>query len=257
MKEIKLTQGKVALVDDEDYDYLSQWKWCAKKGTNTFYARKSTWDKREKKYSCEIMHRLIMNAPEGSLIDHVDHNGLNNQKANLRICTKQQNQQNRIAKGKSKYLGVWPHIDKKRRKEGSVYVWKRWASKIMISGKLINLGLFKSETLAALAYDCAARKHFKEFANPNFRDVFIDESIINLINTESNSHPDSIILFGQKEYYSKIDFARDIKLKYGHPIQRTYKRLSIGISPNDCALSVFELRSRPRGKYKTTNKKNN
>jgi hypothetical protein len=93
MKEISLTQGQVALVDDEDYDYLMQWKWHFYKGTHSHYAVCSLPRKNGKRTGFR-MHRLIMNTPPDLVVDHIDHNGLNNQKSNLRNCTKCQNQAN-------------------------------------------------------------------------------------------------------------------------------------------------------------------
>ena len=92
MKEIVLTQGKVALVDDEDHEYLNQFKWCAANNGGTFYAiRKACYDG---KWITERMHRVLFDIPPGKEIDHIDHNGLNNQRSNLRIVTRQQNKFN-------------------------------------------------------------------------------------------------------------------------------------------------------------------
>jgi len=101
MKEIQLSKtGKkrrkyVALVDDEDYDYLNQWNWSYSKG----YACRSIVLK--KKREIVRMHRLIMKAPDNLEIDHIDHNGLNNQKLNLRIVTRKENANN----SKNKLIG--------------------------------------------------------------------------------------------------------------------------------------------------------
>lgn len=159
MKEIKLTQGKVALVDDEDYEYLNQWKWYAYKHKykHTYYARKS------KNNKCILMHRIIMNTPPNLQVDHVYHNGLDNRKfieingrlkQNLRNCTNSQNSMNKTALGKSKYLGV-------------SYVGKYITAKIRINGRLRYLGSFKTEDAAALAYNEAAKIYHGEFANLN------------------------------------------------------------------------------------------
>jgi hypothetical protein len=161
MKEIKLTQGKVALVDDEDFEYLNQFKWHAKKGCNTFYAKRSI------KGSTLSMHSLIMKPPHGFEIDHKDLNGLNNQKDNLRICTRSQNQANRKkAKGNSRYLGVC-------RLKGEIYNGKKYRDTIIATinkdNKLIYLGSFKTEEEAAIAYDIAAKKLHGEFAYLNFK----------------------------------------------------------------------------------------
>lgn len=79
MKKIKLTQDKTALVDDDDYEYLSQWKWSLQRGYNKYYSARYF----DGKYI--YMHRLIISAKKGEYVDHIDNNGLNNQKLNLRI----------------------------------------------------------------------------------------------------------------------------------------------------------------------------
>jgi len=158
MKEIKLTQGKVALVDDEDYDFLMQWKWFATKAKLTYYADRCLWINK----SCRhlSMHRFIMNAPIGKEIDHINHNGLDNQKSNLRICDKAENNRNRTAIGKSKYLGVYFEYH-----GGILYI----RASIRTGNKRIFLGSFKTEEEAALAYDKAAIIYHGNFANTNFK----------------------------------------------------------------------------------------
>jgi hypothetical protein len=95
MKEIQLTQGQVALVDDEDYEYLSQWKWYARwnKSTQSYYAVRTVGTKPNQ--VTVRMHRFIMNTLIGMDCDHKDHDTLNNQKHNLRNATKSQNSVNR------------------------------------------------------------------------------------------------------------------------------------------------------------------
>jgi len=152
MKEIPLTQGKFALVDKEDYEYLCQWKWYACKDHNTFYAQASIY--KNGKPTTIGMHRLILDAKQ---IDHKDGNGLNNQKENLRPCNGHQNQANRRpTKGTSKYKGVYWNKQ-----------CNKWKSRIQFNGKRIHLGLFDSEIEAAKAYDKAAKLHFGEFARFN------------------------------------------------------------------------------------------
>jgi hypothetical protein len=154
MKEIKLTRGKVALVDDDDFDYLNQWRWFAHQGRSTFYAE--TNQKINGKYKTIKMHRVIMNPDNGLQIDHIDHNGLNNQKSNLRNATNGQNQMNRKASGAVKYLGV--------NRFG-----KYFQARISVNKSRIFLGYFINAKDAALAYDNAAILFHGEFANVNFK----------------------------------------------------------------------------------------
>lgn len=174
MKEIQLTQGRVALVDDDDFDYLNQWKWFALKGRHTYYAARTTRVKNGNTLKGVIiyMHREVVRASR-LMVDHRDGNGLNNQKTNLRYCTQRQNSQNRRSAGKSKYLGVM--CIKVRtayvKKDGveSRHEYDRITAIIKTNGKQKRLGYYKSEEEAARAYDEAARKYHGEFANLNFK----------------------------------------------------------------------------------------
>lgn len=156
MKEIPLTQGKVALVDDEDYDWLMQWKWCAalSRGSRNWYAVAYINGKRT------LMHRFIMNAQKGQTLDHINGDGLYNCKSNLRFCTPTQNTQNQKLRENtsSKYKGVSWYLRA-----------KKWQASIMYNKKYIHLGHFTDEEKAARAYDNAAVVLFKEFARLNFR----------------------------------------------------------------------------------------
>lgn len=145
MKKIPLTQGKFALVDDEDYEFLMQWKW--------HYTGRVA--KRSKCHGVQQMHRLIMNTNNGFEVDHINHDTLDNQKNNLRNVTRKQNCMNKGAEknSTSKYVGVsWCT---KR---------KKWVSNIMINGIQKNLGRFSCEKKAAIAYNEKAVKLFGEFA---------------------------------------------------------------------------------------------
>ncbi len=151
MKQIKLTQGKVTLVDDSDFEWLNQWKWYARRHRNTYYATRH--------FSPRRMHRLILNAQTAQEIDHKDRDGLNNQRKNLRFCTHGQNKMNSTKRtnGSSIYKGVcWHKRD------------KRWRAKITLNGKQKQLGSFISEMKAAKAYDKAALELFGAFAKLNF-----------------------------------------------------------------------------------------
>ena len=151
MKEIKLANGKgIALVDDKDYEILSNYKWrlCC----NNYAGNHFTINGKQKS---ELMHRIIMNPQKNMEIDHIDNNGLNNQKNNLRIVTHQQNMMNssKIKNKSSKFKGIsW---DKNRNK---------WYTEIFFSGKKYFLGRFTNEIDAARAYNTKAKELFSEYA---------------------------------------------------------------------------------------------
>jgi len=152
MKTIQLTKGYKTLIDDEDYEMLNQYKWCFNSG----YAVRGVVV--NSKTIFKRMHRIIMNPPSDMFIDHINGDGLDNQRKNLRICTHAQNCQNkRITKGlTSKYRGV---ALKARDKKWQVYV--------TANGKRKYLGYFETELEAAIIYNIAARKYYGEFARPN------------------------------------------------------------------------------------------
>lgn len=159
-RKIPLTKGKYAIVDPEDYERLAQHKWHANKGGRTFYAARNVWMKTGKT-RLELMHRLILNVCGDVVVDHINHKGWDNRKANLRPATRMQNGRNRV-KGKgrnysSRYKGVaW------------IEASKRWRASIMVNRRLIFLGSFDDEIDAAKAYDRAALKYHGEFASLNF-----------------------------------------------------------------------------------------
>jgi hypothetical protein len=142
MREIPLTQGKVALVDDEDYEKLSKIKWCAHKMSKYFYAEHCV-NRLDARYTLH-MHREIMNCPSDKEVDHIDGDGLNNQKSNLQIVTHRQNGQNRHHAKTSIYPGVsWSKNERK------------WVSMIQLNGVYKNLGYFKIESEAHTTYRVA------------------------------------------------------------------------------------------------------
>ena len=152
MKKIKLAHGKVALLDDEDYEKLNKYNWSLSRRHHMLYATSKMGTGKTSK-----MHRVILAVPLNIEIDHRDNNGLNNQKDNLRICTRSQNQANRNSLiGTSVYKGV-------SRAPRS----RLWRTDIQARGKHIYLGQFKSEKDAALVYNVAAIKYFGEFARLN------------------------------------------------------------------------------------------
>ena len=157
MKEIQLTQGKVALVDDDMYEYLNQWKWYANNMNGKFYAIRNHRENKGKQIKI-AMHRLIIKPDKYMLIDHLDGNSLNNQKNNLRICTNSQNLMNRLIyiNNKSGFKGVY--WNKRSAK---------WMAYISFDNKMLYLGLFNNLKDAARAYNAAAIKYHGEFANLN------------------------------------------------------------------------------------------
>jgi len=164
MKRIPLTQGKFALVDDEDYEWLMGWKWFAMKKCRGggFYAGRTD---NQAKLSTILMHRVILELKSGELGDHHDGNGLNNMRSNLRKCTRSQNMMNsckpkkwRGRKVSSEYKGVrWSPTNKK------------WRAQIWANGKSKFIAHCSSEKQAAKEYDKKAKELFGEFARLNFR----------------------------------------------------------------------------------------
>ena len=154
MKQIELTQNQYALVDDEDYNRLNKHKWCVmySPGLKGYYAVRGI---KNGKPTLIYMHRIIMGAPKGMQIDHINHNILDNRKENLRVCTASQNGMNQKCRKNttSEYKGVYWHKQN-----------KKWRTRININGKRIYLGSFKSEIQAAKAYDKKAKILFGEFA---------------------------------------------------------------------------------------------
>ncbi len=156
---IPLTQDKFAIVDPQDFEELNKFDWYAKKHRNTFYAVRSV---RENGRHITInMHRLILQAPAGSIIDHKNRNGLDNRKANLRFATPAQNAANR-----AKVPGLGSSIYKGVKRDGG-----RWRATITHNGTREHLGFFDNEIDAAKAYDQAAKIYHAEFAVLNFPQV--------------------------------------------------------------------------------------
>lgn len=154
-KKIALTKGQFAVVDDEDYEWLSKYRWAAHNGRNgaSFYAICNQGDRPI------LMHRMIMQAPLGIRVDHKDRDGLNNRRANLRLASHADNIRNasKSRRNTSGYKGVYWHR-----------AARKWVAQIQVDGSHIYLGLFRAVEEAARAYDRAARQHFGEFACTNF-----------------------------------------------------------------------------------------
>lgn len=163
MKEIYLScQGKnknkyVAFVDDEDYYKVSKYRWHVHFNKSTYYAKTNIGNGKKLR-----MHRFIMDLKDFEYVDHIDGNGYNNKKNNLRICNLNQNSCNRKSSGEIKYLGVYIM---KIKNKGKIY--KYYRANITKNNKGIYLGLFKSAEKAAIAYNNAAIKYHGDFARIN------------------------------------------------------------------------------------------
>lgn len=159
MKKIPLTQGRVTLVDDVDYEELNKQKWYAYQDRNTWYVRSNSLPVNDKKFSV-LMHRVILGLQHGDKrqCDHIDGDGLNNQRSNLRVCTNSQNQHNRrqIVTGRSRFKGVAWHKQS-----------KRWIAQIKCYPAHIYIGSFDTEEAAAKAYNEKARELHGEYAYLN------------------------------------------------------------------------------------------
>lgn len=158
-KEIPLTQGKVAIVDDEDYDRINQYKWCCHKRNNGGdMAVRNSSSKLGKRKTIR-MHREIMNAPFDKVIDHINHDTLDNRHINLRTCNQCENSHNTLKPkdNTSGYKGV------SRDKTG-----KKWRVRISMYNINYNIGIYDDPAKAAKAYDEFAKEHFGEFALLNF-----------------------------------------------------------------------------------------
>lgn len=154
MKEIKLRKSdRVALVDDEDYEFLSRFRWYCTHEKNCYYAVSFS---RIDGYPVPLrMHRLLLRASVGMMVDHIDCNGLNNQRSNLRLATHAQNSRNRRPNKGRQYKGV-------RKTRNNTY-----EAVISHNGRRIYLGTFNNSHDAATAYNNAAVKYFGRFAKIN------------------------------------------------------------------------------------------
>ena len=155
-----MAQPQYAKVDPSNYKRLRKYEWLSKKGKNSFYARRRVPTGKGGKQTLVYMHQEVIKVAKGMLVDHINHDGMDNREANLRAATHSQNLYHR-KKGsgttQSKYKGIYWR--KKNRK---------WQALITFEKKRIYLGFFRSEIDAAKAYDHAAIKYHGEFASLNF-----------------------------------------------------------------------------------------
>lgn len=157
MKEIFLTKGMVAIVDDDDYNQLSKYKWQAEFRADRWYARRRKPNSEGGK--CIYMHREIMNPNQDEVVDHINGNGLDNRRENIRTCTRKQNQWNTKRQKNnrsSQFVGV--HFDKSRNK---------FVASIGYNYRVIYCGRYDTEIEAAIAFNKKAIEIKGEFAHLN------------------------------------------------------------------------------------------
>jgi hypothetical protein len=158
-KQIPLTRGLVALVDDDDFVKFGHFKWYADVNTRGEFTAARAVGRRGAQKKIKL-HNVILPPGPNEEVDHKDHDRLNDTKANLRICTRTQNVCNRrLLRGKHSFKGV------RRNADG------RWEARIAVNNTRVNIGTFPTELAAALAYDDAARKLHGEFACLNIEIV--------------------------------------------------------------------------------------
>lgn len=150
MKKIKLTKGQFTIIDDSDFKKLSKIKWFA-----TYDKVRNVYKSINSKFG--LLHRFIMNAPKGMVVDHINHNTLDNRRCNLRLCTPNQNRYNLNLRKNSKsgYKGI-------------SFKKNHWEVQLKKDKKYIYGGSFKDKIEAAKAYDKKARELFGEYAKLNF-----------------------------------------------------------------------------------------
>lgn len=153
-KEIILSRGLVALVDDADYGWLmTGGKWNARGRPGNYYAARTIWE--GKKCRGQVMHRLLLPTP--GQVDHINGDSLDNRRANLRPASPSQNAANRKARS-----------DSKSGYKGLHRVGRKWQVSLTVHGRFVQVGMFRDKEEAARAYDAAALEHFGEFARLNF-----------------------------------------------------------------------------------------
>lgn len=191
-KEIKLTREKFAIVDDEDYERLNQWKWhCTTRG----YAMRTEHLDKDNKRGI-LMHRFIIGAVKGEEVDHINRDTLDNRRINLRLCTRIENSHNiaklALCRAKSKYKGVSLNIGN-----------NKWEVKISNNKQKIFVGYFTDELAAANAYNYYAKEYFGEFVYLNEVEI-VDNWLDYRVNLEKTSEYYSVQKRGENSWTAII-----------------------------------------------------
>jgi len=155
-----MAQPRYAKVDPADYKRLKRYEWITTKKRNNFYVLRHTAGGKRKRGSLIYLHQEIIEVPRGMVVDHINHDGMDNRRANLRAATFSQNmchRKKRSGSKQSKYKGIYWRKEK-----------RKWQAMITFERKKIHLGYFHSEIDAAKAYDQAAKTYHGEFACLNF-----------------------------------------------------------------------------------------
>ena len=157
IRMIALTQGQFTIVDEEDYEILSRWKWQAvwARGTQSYYAQRSSPRDVNGKQEIIPMHRQLLGLTKGNRLkgDHINHDTLDNRRINLRAVTAQQNAQNRKR-----------YRDNRSGFKGVAKNYGQWVACITVDGKTTVLGRFATPEAASECYKKAAQERFGEYA---------------------------------------------------------------------------------------------
>lgn len=171
MKQIKITRGRYALVDDEDYERLTKHQWALNPEGNGYAIRKGNKHKGEPRTI--QMHReileLVKDKDRNKIIDHINGNGLDNRKCNLRVVTIQKNAFNKV-KANGSYTSKYKGVLKRKNKNG-------WIARIKFNDRHMELGTYYDEELAAAVYNFASRLMFGDFRKENVSNSIFELSI--------------------------------------------------------------------------------
>lgn len=165
---ISLPKGRFAIVDDDDAEWVMRWRWQVIGRSDRLYVVRSTSTANGALKKMVYLHRELLGAIAGVMIDHVDHDGLNNTRANLRIATQSQNNHN-ARKSQKPRTSIFKGVSWSKQK-------RTWISFISVAGRYVHLGSFRDEKLAAAAYDSAASRAFGEFSCTNARLGLMEKS---------------------------------------------------------------------------------